>query len=58
MKETTLNYTPKAGECPLILDLIKSILRSNICLLVWGWCIMWGILGVIFTVLWLWRYFA
>lgn len=34
------------------------VMRSNIRLLVWGWCVMWGILGFIFSILWLYRYFT
>lgn len=37
---------------------LGAVMRSNIRLLIWGWCTMWGIIGVIFTVVWLWRYFA
>jgi hypothetical protein len=37
---------------------IGAVMRSNIRLLIWGWCVMWGIIGGVFTVLWLWRYFA
>ncbi len=38
--------------------IIADIMRSNALLLVKSWCYMWGILGVIFTIIWLMRYFA
>lgn len=37
---------------------LGTVMWSNIRLLVWGWCTMWGILGLLFSVLWLCRYFA
>jgi len=35
-----------------------AVMRSNIKLLIISWCILWGILGMVFCFLWLWRYFA
>lgn len=37
---------------------LGAIMRSNIRLLIWGWCVMWDVIGGVFTVLWLWRYFT
>jgi hypothetical protein len=37
---------------------IYDVMRSNLALLWWGWCTVWGIIGFIVGCIKLWNYYA
>jgi len=51
----------KTGKRTLETNTNKSIwwevTKSNLLLLKDGWCSLWGIIGFVYSILWLWRNF-